>query len=441
MINMHPSHVVFIQRICQAASGVITAMLVAVYLTPIEQGFYYTMGSLLSAYSLLDLGLSGLLVQVSARLFAGLGFAADGEVRPVTERTEFVAMMNWARRWYAVAALIALALLPAGWIYFNLANRQSDVSWQLPWIAIVPAVALSMPAYPLLSILEGAGKVSEIYLVRILHYAVAALLSWIMLISGHGLYALAMMPLSVAVITLLWSRARFNKLMTLCRVHNGPAGFQWKTRLWPLHRQVALVSVGNYIFLQCPVPALFYLNGPKDAGRLGLSMLILNIISAISMSWFTASIPRMTRLVSEGKRKASRQLFTREYGRFMVVMSALYVSMLAIVHGLPEISFVSRVLPFPELSVLMLTYLLTQSMSAIGGYFRAYGREVFALANISASILALAIASALVASFGALGFLCGLAAAYWIILAPVLLWAWFKWLRPAEAGTPQLQAK
>ncbi|QFY44168.1 hypothetical protein F6R98_17260 [Candidatus Methylospira mobilis] len=435
VIAMLSSHVVFLQRICQAASGVITAVLVAVYLTPIEQGFYYTMGSLLSAYSLLDLGLSGLLVQVSARLFAGLRFATDGEVRPVTERAEFIAMMRWARRWYASTALIALVLLPIGWLYFHLANRQFDVSWQQPWLVIVLAVSLSMPAYPLLSVIEGAGKVTEIYLIRILHYTFAALLSWGMLVSGHGLYALAMMPLSVAVITLLWSRTRFNKLMTLCRDNNSQDGFQWKTRLWPLHRQVALVSVGNYIFLQCPVPVLFYLSGPKDAGRLGLSMLILNIISAISMSWFTASIPRMTRLVSEGKQEASRQLFIREYGRFMLIMSVLYGSLLAIVYGLPEIYFIARVLPFPELSVLMLTYLLTQSMSAIGGYFRAYGREVFALANISASLLALAIASALAASFGALGFLSGLAVAYLLILAPVLLWAWVKWLRPAVAGT------
>jgi hypothetical protein len=428
MASLKAAHVVFLQKGWQAVVGGITALLVAGCLTPIEQGFYYTMGSLLSSYTLLDLGLSGLLVQVSARMFASLRFSANGVIRPVKARAEFIAMMVWARRWYAVASLIVLMLLPAGYLYFSQANAQHLVQWQTPWMVIVLAVALSMPAYPFLSVIEGADKVTEVYLVRILHYTFAALLSWGALIAGYGLYALAMMPLSVALTTFVWSHARFGRLLVLCR-SNRKLNFEWRTRVWPVHRKVAVVAVANYVFLQCPVPVLFYLSGARAAGCLGLSMVILNVTGAIGMSWFTSVIPYMTRLVAQREIEASKRLFIKEFGRLLLLMCGLYGAILAVIYFRPNAWYVERILPYPEFAMLIGVFMSTQAMSAMGGYFRAHGREVFATASIAASVLALVIASVLAGSYGTFGFMLGLAAVNLLISIPVLLWAWFKWSR------------
>ena len=72
-----PAHIVALQKSIQAATGLVTAILVTIFLSPEEQGYFFTMGSLLSSYTLLDLGLSSLLIQVSARYFAGLDWGRN----------------------------------------------------------------------------------------------------------------------------------------------------------------------------------------------------------------------------------------------------------------------------------------------------------------------------------------------------------------------------
>src|SRR5512146_239531 len=148
------AHVVLAQKSWQAISGFVTALLVTYFLSPDEQGYYYTIGSLLSGYVLLDLGLSGLLVQIAARMFPGLELRAGGLIAPDgNRRSAFLAMVSWSEQWYSRAGLFALVLIPVGFLYFSSAKPGAQgAHWQWPWILVAVSVALSMPAYPALSI-------------------------------------------------------------------------------------------------------------------------------------------------------------------------------------------------------------------------------------------------------------------------------------------------
>lgn len=66
------SVVILVQRTWQAAAGVITLASLAHFLSPVEQGYFYTLASIAALHMALDMGLSAVLVQFAAREFIGL---------------------------------------------------------------------------------------------------------------------------------------------------------------------------------------------------------------------------------------------------------------------------------------------------------------------------------------------------------------------------------
>lgn len=400
-----PAHIILLQKGWQAVSGFITALLVTYFLSPEEQGYYYAIGSLLSGYVLLDLGLSGLLVQISARMFPGLEFQRGGHVVPDgTARSAFLAMVAWSKRWYAKAGLAALFLIPIGFLYFSHAKPGSlEMNWQWPWIFVVISVAVSMSAYPVLSIVEGTGRVTEAYLVRLGHYGLGALLAWALLAGGLGLYAPAMAPLSVAVVVYGWLYFRYRALFAANAGRERE--FPWREQVWPLQSKVALSWLASYMFLYSPTLVVFYFRDSATAGQLGLSIAVANVLGSLCASWLTAKVPLITHMVVQGLAVGSRKLFMTEFRKALLLMSTTYVACVVVVAWIGEMFIAKRILPLFELSLLFSGFLVFHGVSMFSVYFRARGREVLAIPAIVTTIISLVVACGVAKNYGVPGVL------------------------------------
>jgi O-antigen/teichoic acid export membrane protein len=426
MGTLAPAHIVLLQKTWQALSGLITALLVAYFLSPNEQGYYYAIGSLLSGYLLLDLGLSGLLVQVSARMFPGLDIGKDGQLFPQgASRQAFLAMISWARSWYARAALCSLLLIPIGYLYFSYAKPISqDIGWEWPWIIVVISVAASLPALPLLAILEGTGRISEVYLLRLGHYALGAFLAWILLAGGHGLFAPAMAPLSVAVVAFYWMHSRYRRLLAASVEQD--SAFAWRSEVWPLQRKVALSWLAGYVFLNSPTLVVFYFGDAASAGQLGLSMVIANLLGSLCASWLIARVPRITHLVAQDRHVDSHEMFLSEFKKALSLMVLGYgVAILGAVL-IAETFVARRILPPFELLLLFSVFLIYHSIGMLSVYFRARGREALAVSATMATVIGLAISMTVVGGHGVLGVLVAFLAAYGLVAAPGMILAWMN---------------
>src|SRR3972149_2579738 len=87
-------------RFWQLAATSVTLFLIVRYLTPEEQGFYYTFQSMLGLQVLVELGLGGVLMQFVSHEWAGLSFTPDRRVLgdPVC-RDRFVSLVRLGGRW------------------------------------------------------------------------------------------------------------------------------------------------------------------------------------------------------------------------------------------------------------------------------------------------------------------------------------------------------
>lgn len=423
MPRLAPAHIVLFQKAWQALSGFVTALLVTHFLSAGEQGYYYAIGSLLSGYVLLDLGLSGLLVQISARMFSGLDIDDGGGLGPVGEkRSAYLAMLAWSRRWYARASLLVLVLIPVGFLYFSFARTgQEEIHWQWPWIFVVIAVALSMSAYSALSIIEGVGRVAEVYWVRFGHYALGAVMAWALIAGGNGLYAPAMPPLAIAVTTIVWFRLRYRYLL---EEDGSSHGFSWREEVWPLQKRVAMSWFAGYAFLNAPILIVFYYRDAVSAGQLGLTAVIANVLGSLCASWLTAVVPRITNLVSSGRDGDSKELFLNEFRKALFLMILSYGAAVLLVMAIGHLSIAQRLLPPLETALLFAVFAIFHSVGMLSFHFRARGREILAYPLAVATLLSLIVSCVIVPSLGVVGVIVVFFGVFVLICIPAMIVGW-----------------
>ena len=183
-------------RFWSSTAGIVTVALIARFLTPTEQGYYYTFGSLVALQIVFELGFSFVILQMASHERAELSISIDYEIsgNPIAH-ARLASVLQKSVRWYSVAAvLMAATLVPAGFYFFSTHQPAGQtVSWHLAWSSAALMAALNFQIDPLLSFLEGCGYVPGVARLRFTQSVTGILLAWVALISHHGLFAPSMM--------------------------------------------------------------------------------------------------------------------------------------------------------------------------------------------------------------------------------------------------------
>src|ERR1017187_1813739 len=182
-------------RFWSGAAGILTVGLIARFLSPAEQGYYYTFGSLVAMQMIFELGFSFVILQLASHERARLSISADYEITgdPIAH-ARLASVIQKSVRWYSVAAvLLAVALVTAGFQFFSTHQHLGQtVAWRLPWCCVALMATLTFQIDPVLSFLEGCGFVPNIAHLRFSQAIVGSLLAWTALVLHHGLFAPAM---------------------------------------------------------------------------------------------------------------------------------------------------------------------------------------------------------------------------------------------------------
>lgn len=370
-----PTHIVALQKITQAITGLGTALMVAHFLSPEEQGYFYTMGSLLSSYIIFDLGLSSYLLQRSAELSRDLTIDRFGNISPEgKQRDEFLAFSYWVFKWYRNAGIIAfIVMAPIGvWVLSHNTNATIGSNWIWPWMVIVTAIAINMPTIGFFAVLEGTGAICQTYLLRIAHYATGATLAWGLIAIGHGLYAQALPVMSTVFVCYVWFfyryRTIYSRLLTAQTKHINCI-------VLPHIKYTASIWLFNYIFLNIPVILSFVLGDVVSSGKLGLSIIIANVGGAVAMASVTAKIPKIIQNIDAGLQDLAEGMFITALKKFgwLYLTGSCVLVLVAKVSVTP--GFPSRLLNPVDLSLLLLAFAGFHVLNACNTYLRALGNN------------------------------------------------------------------
>ena len=247
------TRLVLLYRAWQAGAGLCTLGLVLHLLSPIEQGFYYTYASIAALQVFLDAGLSAALIQVAAHTFSTMSWSRQRQIEG-QDQSIFYALIRKSSIWYLIASLVFLLIAaPAGIIFLSSNASLAPPHWQLNWILLVIATALSLVMVPFMSILEGTGLVTEVYSIRLLQAVAGSLGTWWLLWKGYGLLAICINPLMAFIISAISLSLRY-KFIIRDVWKAKSASFSWGEHVWPYQWRIGLSWLSGYLLVQIHTP-------------------------------------------------------------------------------------------------------------------------------------------------------------------------------------------
>ena len=367
-------------RLWSSSAGIVTVALIARFLSPAEQGYYYTFGSLVAIQLVFELGFSFVILQLASHERAQLTISGSYELTgdPVAH-ARLASVIQKSVRWYSVAAaLLALTLVPAGLYFFDTHQQGQSVPWVLPWCLDALMAVLNFQLDPLLSFLEGCGYVANVARLRFTQSVTGSILAWTALITHHGLFAPSMMLFGMGSCSLVWLLTKRKLLFSLLKYETGANRIRWSEEVWPFQWRIAGSWFCGYFIFWLFNPVLFAYRGAVEAGRMGMSLSLANAILSIAVSWVsTKSAPFGTLIARKEYRQLDQTFFRALWQSTAVsVAGALTAWLGTIFLNAENIRFAQRLLDPNSIAMLMVYMVMNVIIFAQAYYLRAHKQEV-----------------------------------------------------------------
>lgn len=384
-------------RIIQAVTGIVSIYFISRYLTGVEQGFYYTFGSLVAIQTFFELGLTSIITQYVAHEASHLTLTPDDVFEGDSKyKSRLSSLLRFSIKWYSViSVLFFFVILIVGFLFFTKFNEQdNEVSWQIPWILISIGTAIKLFQSPLTSFLMGIGLVKEMNKIGFYQQIILPLSAWIGLMCGFKLYVVGVSSVLAALIWNVYiSRTNMQRLLQNIWKRNVTEKVIYSKEIFPYQWRIALSWISGYFIFQLFNPVLFATEGAVVAGQMGMTLAILNAIQAFSLSWLNTKVPLYSRLIALKDYVQLDVTFTKTLKQMSAICFLLLCIMLTGVWLLRvwEISIggrllANRFLNYLPMILMMIPLFINQYVSSWATYLRCHKQEPFLLNSICAGI-------------------------------------------------------
>jgi hypothetical protein len=421
-------------RVWSNTAGLVTVGLIARFLSPAEQGYYYTFGSLIALQIVFELGFSFVILQLATHERAHLTISPNGTISGDTvAHARLASVLQRTIRWYSIAALfLAAFLLTGGSHFFSMHHHSGDnVSWHLPWYAASLAATLTFQVDPILSFMEGCGFVANVARLRLAQAATGSMLAWLALSTHHGLFAPAMVMVGNASVAFIWLSRRWHLLGALLRHKPGAHKIRWGREVWPFQWRIAVSWLCGYFIFQLYNPVLFAYHGAVVAGQMGMSLTLASALQSIAISWIYTKAAPFGALIARKEYRKLDQLFFKALGQSVAVCCAgalaIWIGVLCL--NWAHFPFAHRLLDPTSIAFLMTITTLNIIGFAEATYLRAHKQEKFLLNSVLGAILVGASTLLLGRSYGAFGIVTGSLLIALIVGLPLGTYTFLKYRR------------
>ncbi len=397
----------FLARAMGIVGSAGTVLLIAKRLSPVEQGFYYTLLSLVSLQLVFELGFSFVLQQMAAHECVHLTLHENGRVSGLVEaQARLASILQLTVRWYTAAALLMTTVLtPAGYFFFHANASNSSVHWQLPWLLSSLASSIGLWATPFYSFLEGCGEVRAIAAMRFRQSVAAAAMAWAALLLHHGLYAPAMVIVGQTTVGMwfVFSHRQLLKGLLRYSVENG--GVRWMREVWPFQWRIAVSWLCTYFSAQVFIPILFAARGAVEAGQMGMSLSVIGYMIVLALAWSSTKATPFGQMIARREFAALDKLFRRTLVQSMIVYLTLAASVLGtvVLLGVYFRGLADRMLPLEGFFILIAAAGANTAVQNLATLLRSFKREPFLVQSLAVAACTIGLALLTTRSWGAAG--------------------------------------
>jgi NADH:ubiquinone oxidoreductase subunit K len=385
-------------RVVSIAGSTLTVLLIVRFLSPVEQGYYYTLLSLVALQMVFELGFSFVVQQLAAHESVHLELREDGSVSgDPAAHARLASALQFSVRWYSVAAAaMGIILAPLGALFFarHAGPAAAHVAWQGPWLMAVAASMAGLWCIPFYSFLDGCGQVRAVAALRLRQALVGMGLAWTAMLLHHGLYSPALV-IAGQVGTGLFFLAARRRLLVGLLVHRAlDATIHWSRDVWPFQWRIAVSCMCSYFTMQVFIPILFALRGPVEAGQMGMSLSIAGYIAGLVLPWITTKTTPFGRLIAQREFRGLDRLFLRALGQALAVFAiiALVADAGAALLTVVAPRLAARMVSPQLFAVLVLAVGANFVVQSLGILLRSFKREPYLWQSLAVASLTLLLA-------------------------------------------------
>ncbi|MDD3945200.1 MAG: hypothetical protein PHS38_10865 [Bacteroidales bacterium] len=416
-------------RIVQAFTNFVTLFFISRFLSGIEQGFYYTFGSIVAIQVFFELGFTGIITQYVAHEFSHLRFLNNGLIEQDEKyKSRLASLLRFCVKWYTViSGLLFIALLIVGFVFFNKYQEGGDLtSWKIPWIVLSIGTIIKLFQSPFNSFLMGLGKVKEMSKISFFQQLITPFIMWIGFIYDFKLYVLG---ISTIVNALIWfyfvaKMDLVHVMVDLMKV-TITESISYMKEIFPYQWKIALSWISGYFIFQLFNPVLFATEGAVVAGQMGMTISVLNGIQALSMSWIITKIPLYSSLIAKQNYAMLDNLFNKTLKQQAFVTFGLLTVLFVGVNllNITQLKFgdnvlAERLLPIWPMFFMMIALFCNQFVNAWATYLRCHKREPYLVMSVVGGVTCSLSTFVLGNLFGLMGIVLG----YCVITIILAFW-------------------
>jgi hypothetical protein len=254
--------------------------------------------------------------------------------------------------------------------------------------------ALNLALYPVLTVIEGCGRVADLQKMRLWQAISGALCVWAVILTSGGLLAASILAGINFAVSIVWCYRNFEGLLrqTVLDMDQFPSvDLAWRKEILPMQWRIALSWMSGYLISQLFNPLLFHYQGATVAGQMGMSMSIANVALTVSLAWITTKTPLYGSLIQKRQYRELDAIALKSTFQAMCFSVFMSIMVLLGIYLLKQYfhQYGERLLSLSAIGALLLSNLTILLITSMAGYLRAHKAEpLLAVSIISGVIIA-----------------------------------------------------
>ena len=419
----------FFNQLWRVISGPLTLLAIPTYLTPIEQGYWYTFISLAALAVFADLGFTNIIVQFVAHEFAFCNFDKNGILSGDELHLQKIAdLFRFCVKWMSFLVIIVFPCISFYGIYI-LSSKNVLINWYLPWLIYSSFSGLMFIYTVIFSFFEGCNLIEQIQLCKLKIGIGVTLTTLIGLIFNLKLYALAGSYVCSVFLGFYFINKYFKKNIKILWKLSSRKKYSWAKEFFLLLWKYAISLSSNYFITQSFTLIAFHFSNESFAGQVGISLTIWTVAYNISNSFILSNTTNFNILVGSKKILELNKLFKRCFIKsicFFVMGSIIFF---IVFYNFYEIIYFFRrfISPF-EMIILFCAYVLYFIVNNLNVYVRSYKKEPMSIFFLIQAIYVTFSSYYFLVNWGEDYFFLGFLTSY-IFILPIMIFFYIKYKR------------
>lgn len=365
-----------INYILKILSSPIILLFIPLYLNSQVQGYWYSFISISALVVFADLGFTQIVMRFAAHEYSFLtmsrfkGFEGEQEfLGRISSLFRFV--VKWS---FGAVFLVFPIIFIVGYSLFS--RESTTFDWKYPWIIYLIASSISFINNIVISFFEGCDNIATTQKINSVGQLIYVISLIILLPLNFNLYAIAV-ALSVQSLTKMYMLKKLFNIYILQMIKTNEYVYNWRNEILRLLWRYSISFISGYFIFQLFVPLAFKYYGSAFAGKVGITITLVNSIYFFSNIWIYVANPKLNYFVAHNNKSKLNELFNDNLKLSIITFITLSIIIIILFYFFKAAfpNLINRFLDLNNIILLCIIFFLQLLINAMAIYLRAFKEE------------------------------------------------------------------